>query len=69
MKRKQNRFFDVKQNRFFDVTLPYTIGFLVAMITYTHGMDPFIAFIVGETVAFFSCLLVRFLIRVLLDML
>jgi hypothetical protein len=52
-------------NRFIEVTLPYSVGFLVAILSCTHGVNPYIAFVVGETVALFSCLLVRFLIKVL----
>jgi hypothetical protein len=52
-------------NRFVEVTLPYSVGFLVATSSCTSGINPYIAFVVGETVALLSCWLVRFLIKVL----
>ncbi|HEY9891883.1 MAG TPA: hypothetical protein V6D37_08780 [Candidatus Sericytochromatia bacterium] len=52
-----------QKNRLLEVTLPYTIGFMVASISYTRGINPFITFVVGETVALFSAMLVRFLIK------
>jgi hypothetical protein len=53
-----------QKNRFVKVTLPYTVGFMVASISYTHGFNPFIAFVVGETVALIFSMLVRFVIKV-----
>jgi hypothetical protein len=52
-------------NRFIEVTLPYTVGFLVATLSCSNGINPYIAFVVGETVALLSRWLVRFLIKVL----
>lgn len=51
-------------NRFVEVTLPYTVGFLVATLICAKGVNPYIAFVVGESVALLSCLLVQFLIKV-----
>lgn len=50
-------------NRLIEVTLPYTVGFMVASISYAQGFNPFIVFVIGETVALFSAMLLRFLIK------
>jgi hypothetical protein len=51
------------KNRLIQVTLPYTVGFMIASICYTQGFNPFLVFVIGETVALLAGMLVRFLIK------
>jgi hypothetical protein len=51
------------KNRLIQVTLPYTVGFMIASISYTQGFSPFLCFVIGETVALLAGVLVRFLVR------
>jgi hypothetical protein len=51
------------KNRLIQVTLPYTVGFMIASISYTQGFNPFLCFVIGETVALLAGVLVRFLLK------